>query len=201
MWKCSKCGSDASDTLDACWTCGVQRRDGDATDLAPSADQPPKPPEPQVGVPRRFGMATMMIFTTMFVVLFAAMKTFHVDAHPAVFAAIPLFVAGVGFSQAVLFRGKDPRRASYFGGIISGIIIAAGVVLFLNVASGSFNDRDFCADFVAGLVLALLFGGPFGYLAGCVVAGIFLVRHEPDSIFPPPSPPSPPGSSEADAAG
>ena len=69
----------------------------------------------------------------------------------------------------LLFKGTDPRRASFFGGMItSGIltVVAAPVVWFMSKDIGA----------VVGCVFS---GGILTVIAGCLVAAIFLVRKEP----------------------
>ena len=85
------------------------------------------PPRPQVGMPRRFGIATLMILTAAFAVLFSMMKM--LDTDPAVFVCISIFVAGIAACQVLMFKGKNPRKASFVGGYIVGGVIAVGMAV------------------------------------------------------------------------
>jgi hypothetical protein len=134
---------------------------------------------PQVGLPRRFGIGTAMLLTALFAVVFATMKT--LDTPPALFAGIAVFVAGVAACQAILYRGKNPRKASFVGGyLVGGAIWVAVAVCGIFV----WHSKEIGA-ILAGLFMTVaLFGGPLGYLAGGVVAGIFLFWKEEDDAPP-----------------
>jgi hypothetical protein len=134
-----------------------------------------KPSQPAVSVPRRFSVGTMMILVTAFAVLLGILKSFGVP--PEVFAAVAAFIAGVGACQVLLFKGQDPRRASFYGGMItSGVLaVVTALVAWLQTAS-----VEFVIGFLfGGALLAAILGGPLGYAAGCLIAAIFLVRKEP----------------------
>ena len=83
----------------------------------------------EAGFPRRFGIGTLLVVTTMFGVLFAGLQA--LGCPPIVFFLALLFFTAVGLGQAFLFGGKHPRRAS----VIVGAVFVAGwfflVVLLL----------------------------------------------------------------------
>ncbi len=151
--------------------------------MATEDDQPTpaKPPTPQVGLPRRFGIGTLMILTAVFALLCSVMKTFKAD--PVSFVVILIFFAGVTACQSLLFKGRNPRKASFIGGYLTGGLIFLGVA----VAGGFYRQHlgwdgsQYMGILFALFVSVLLFGGLCGYLVGCVVAGIFLVWKEPDN--------------------
>ncbi|MCX7426085.1 MAG: hypothetical protein NTW96_10760 [Planctomycetia bacterium] len=133
----------------------------------PADAGPPKPryaswDSKAVGVPRRFGMSVMFLMMTMYAVLFAAMQLFGTP--PVVFAVIAILVTGVGFGQMVLFGGKYPRAASIWTGAILFPIEILGVLIW----TGSLKA-------IAILLICPPFGALFGYLAGCLAAGAFLL--------------------------
>jgi hypothetical protein len=135
-----------------------------------------KPKQPAVSVPRRFSVGTMMILVTAFAALLGVLKSFGVP--PDVFAAVAAFIAGVGACQVVLFKGQDPRRASFYGGMIT-----FGVLAVVTALVGWFALQSVelvIGSVVLGAVLTVILGGPLGYAAGCLIAAIFLVRKEPD---------------------
>ncbi len=136
---------------------------------------------PQVGIPRRFGVGTMLILVAVFAVIFSVLKTLNVP--PEGFAAVSVFFAGVGLCQMLLFKGRNPRAASVVGGIVMfGLISEIGQLLGL-VNFGPGNHLP-AAPVRLGLT-SVLYGAPLGYLAGCVLAAVFLVRKEPDDRLPP----------------
>ncbi|MEN6452404.1 MAG: peptide-methionine (R)-S-oxide reductase MsrB [Thermoguttaceae bacterium] len=201
MWRCVKCGGDVADSLEYCWACGTSRDGSNQAGLPPpapsctGAEQPPMksfrlnfgalswlfsktPPDPHVGIPRRFGVGTLMILVTAFAVLFSILKTSGCE--PIGFAAIGGFFAGVGACQVLLYKGRDPRRASILGGVITMALLCVCWTIFAGIKSGSVLVAF--GVLIASIVFSLVFGGPMGYLAGCLLAAIFLVRKEPDMI-------------------
>jgi hypothetical protein len=163
MWVCPECKVKNLAMADVCSVCGALCPDvnkGHHLSDLPEA----------VGVPRRFSVGTMIIMLSLFGVLFAVLKMLNTD--PIVFACIAVFFMGIGVAQTVLFSGKDPRRASFIAGFPLGFVCALGGTFIANWTGGYHQiDGYFCLVFAC-----TLFGGPCGYLAGCLVAGIFLVR-------------------------
>jgi hypothetical protein len=189
---CPKCGADMSVSQRVCRVCGTIVGSGKPWGrpfAMPGRPAGPwgapfglHPSQQAVGVPRRFGVGTLMILTTVFAVLFGTLKTAGVP--PEVFVAVSLFVGGVAVCQVLLFQGKDPRKASFFGGMIS-----AGVVAAVMAAMAGFQTHSMAVAIgvaFGGGVLAPLIGGPLGYAAGALVAAVFLVRKEPGDDEPTP---------------
>jgi hypothetical protein len=141
------------------------------------AETPPSGPRgarwdrPAAGVPRRFGMAVLLLLVAMYAVLFGTMKM--LDTHPIVFIVVAVLFTGVGLGQILLFEGKYPRAASIWVGACLFPLEVLGVLLAM-VPAGA---RP--ADVVPALVLLLIFSVPlgagFGYLAGGLTAGVFLL--------------------------
>jgi hypothetical protein len=184
MWRCPKCGAEVANSHQTCWVCGASADGVQSAGLplppvmATVVDEPAPwaPGRPQVGVPRRFGIGTLMILTTAFAVMFSLMKV--LGTLPEVFSCVSIFVAGVAACQVLMFQGKNPRKASFVGGYIVGGVLAVGFAIFWGVY---WREADqFFRALIVGLPLAALLGGPFGYLAGCVVAGIFLAWKDQD---------------------
>jgi hypothetical protein len=120
-------------------------------------------------VPRRFGVGVLLILMTAFSVLFAAMRT--VGARPEIFILVSGLFLGVTLGQILLFEGKKPREASLWAGGVTFPL----EVLALCVCEGSSN---FAGKEVAMPLVccSVVFGAPLGYLAGCLVAGVFLAQ-------------------------
>jgi len=127
-----------------------------------------------VGVPRRFGMAVLLLLVAMYAVLFSTMEL--LDAPPTVFIVIAVLFTGVGLGQMLLFEGKYPRAASVWVGAclfpVEVFAVLLCVALFPVTHSGA-------GDAVPWLVLLLVFsiplGAGLGYLAGGLTAGAFLL--------------------------
>ena len=125
----------------------------------------------------------MMILVTAFAVLFAVLKTF--GAPPAAFIVVTIFVGGIAACQSLLFKGKKPRLASFVGGMVMvGLLnlVIEGVGLFFYVR---FYGPASIVSFLFRMAMqTVLFGGGLGYIVGCFIASIFLVRKEPDDAEP-----------------
>ena len=187
MRQCPKCGGEMADAHDTCGVCGTPI---DAAEPSGSPAEVPimatlvespfrrKSPKAPVGVPHRFSIGTMMILVTAFAVLFAVLKTLNVD--PAAFAVISIFIGGIAACQSLLFKGKYPRSASVVGGIVILVLITlVGEAVWHFSNPDAFTPR-YLERILGEVVQAAFFGGPLGYIVGCFVASIFLVRKEPD---------------------
>jgi hypothetical protein len=143
-----------------------------------SMSQPPNPPP--VGMPRRFGIATLMILTAVFALLFGVLKMLAMP--PEGFACITFFVVAIAVSQAVLFKGKDSRGASIYSGVVVFYLIMLVVYL-----TGDTNTRYDVRDMVfsiRGALVTLVIGGILGYVVGTFIAAIFLVHKQPADAPP-----------------
>ena len=61
------------------------------------------------GVPRQYGVGTLLLITAMYAVLFSFLRCMH--ASEIVFALVAAFLTCVGLGQAILFKGKSPQAA------------------------------------------------------------------------------------------
>ena len=136
------------------------------------------PPRPQVGVPRRFSIGTGLILIAVFAVLFSVLEMLQVP--PEAFICISIFVGGVAASQAILFKGKNPRAASIIAGAVL-FYVTLLVVHFVN--GGRPRDTAMVGSF-GGAMVSVFIGGLLGYLVGGLVAAVFLVRKEPEDPQP-----------------
>ncbi len=117
--------------------------------------------EPAYGAKRVFDLFTLMAITLAFGLLFGAMKA--LDSIPEVFFGVTTFVTFVGIGQMLLFGGNSPRLASLVGGPIA--LVLTMVLLALWYGQGA----------VWAMICSLILGVPAGYLAGGMVAGVFLI--------------------------
>ena len=124
-------------------------------------------------VTRRVDLSTMLAITTSYALLFAVMKSFsnaldftRVDL-TNYFAIAAGFITCVAISQAVLFGGNSPRKASLLvGGIFA-------LVLLMIFDSGLL--RNLLYTIVFRVVMVALVGAFFGYLVGTCAGGVFLI--------------------------
>ncbi len=120
-------------------------------------------------VPRRFGAGVLMILMTAFAVLFAVMRT--CGARPEIFILVSGLFLGVTLGQILLFQGKRPREAS----LVAGGVTFPLEVLAVGLCEGPSNAAP--VEFIMSMVCcAAVAGAPLGYLAGCLVAGVFFVQ-------------------------
>ncbi|MCD4728681.1 MAG: hypothetical protein K8R46_13530 [Pirellulales bacterium] len=132
------------------------------------------PPQPQVGVPRRFDIGAMVVLASVLAVLFSILIILNVPTSSYVYIAI--FIAGVATCQSLLFKGKDPRAAS----IIAGSVIFYLIMVYYCLTH-DFGPRDFTKQMtfsVSGFFLDLVIGGFLGYLVGGLFAGGFMIRRK-----------------------
>ena len=190
MWQCTTCGTEVDDSLEWCWICGTSPEGTEYAAILSAPD--PGPPRRGIakdignwlgglpaaaGVSRRFSLGRLMLITTFFAVLFGLLAS--LDAPPIVFVVVAAFVTIVGLAQAVLFSGNRPREASVVAGSVVCALLSVGGFLVDFLAGGArlggFDDLLLGA-FALALTTAILavVGGFFGYLAGCLTAGIFL---------------------------
>ena len=134
-------------------------------------------PHPQpVGVPRRFSVGTMLLFTAMYGVLFALLTS--LGTPPVLFLVVTVFITGVGASQAVLFKGKRPRTASMITGLVMWMLITLALALWM--ASTRAARFDVVWATIMGMGCGVSLGPICGYLAGAIAAGVFLFVTCPD---------------------
>jgi len=116
--------------------------------------------------PRRFDLATIFIATAAYSLLFGLMTL--LDFAPLVKLYVGALITIVGVSQALLLNVLDPRRASIVMGVAVQTIYF--FVLYLSDPRYFLNSL-----FIAVVFCGMIGGALFGYLAGVMAAGVFLV--------------------------
>ena len=130
--------------------------------------------EPAYGAKRVFDLFTLMAITLAFGLLFGALKA--LGANPEVFFGVTSYVTFVAIGQMLLFGGKSPRIAS----LVAGPIALALTSLCFSIWYGRWG--------IVEAVCSLPLGVPAGYLAGGMVAGVFLIADALRSKFTRPEP-------------
>jgi len=123
----------------------------------------------EAGVPRRFGMGVLLVITAMYAVLFGVMR--GIGANPITFVLVTLFFTAVGTGQMLLFRGRQPRWASMVAGAAACPLLYLGGIIYYRLAFGLRTSPDICGGFTCGVIA----GAIYGYLAGVLIAGVFLI--------------------------
>jgi len=127
-----------------------------------------------VGVPRRFGMAVLMLLMTMYAVLFATMQM--LDANPIVFTVIAILFTGVGLGQILLFGGKYPRAASvWVGACLFPVEVIVAWIYMAHFASHRLHGGPQSEEMLCFLIFSIPLGAGLGYLAGGLTAGVFFL--------------------------
>jgi hypothetical protein len=151
-----------------------------AIDALIVATRPQVPPwqaisgRPAVGLPKRFSMAVLMSWVTLFAVVFSVMQAIHTP--PEIFGLVTVLMFCVGIGQMWLFGGTNPRGAS----IVTGAVVLPIEVFLLNVTAGYFFFRppssvgERIAESIPAAIVSIPLGAFFGYLAGGITAGIVL---------------------------
>jgi cbb3-type cytochrome oxidase subunit 3 len=119
----------------------------------------------------------MLLLVTLYGLVFSLLRV--TEAHALAYLFIAGFLAVIAVGQMLLFGGKKPRLASFVTGAACGCALAlARVVLYPR-----FGFDLVMVPFI--LAWAFLMHGLLGYVAGCLLAGVFLVlgafqKREPD---------------------
>jgi len=132
-------------------------------------------PDGTYAAPRRYSIALMMIVTTAFAALLTAVRAWF-DLGPEEVIAIFSFFVMVGVGQSVLFGGNNPRRASMICGAAA--MPATTILLYA-------GDGDVVSIFglMCMLIVFTLVGAPAGYLAGGLIAGVFLICDQAAAVL------------------
>lgn len=129
-------------------------------------------PATAVGMPRRFSIAIMMAWMTLFAGAFSVLK--WVSAPPEVFGIVTIFMLSIGLAQMWLFGGNRPRLAS----IVAGAVTLPVEAVILSLITNDFTNHS--GPLIRILVSIVLIipsipvGVLFGYLLGGLTAGIVL---------------------------
>jgi hypothetical protein len=125
------------------------------------------------GVPRRFGLVRVLGLLVLFALGFGLLRWLNAPA--SFFVGVTLFVVLIGPAQALLFGGRKPREASFWAGLFAAPAVAVVVGLFASRIDGRPRPIDLTAVWISATYLTVL-GGPLGYVAGALVAAVFLVK-------------------------
>jgi len=124
-------------------------------------------------VSRRFSLATLFVFVTAYAALLGIMWALRVPALITLDAVI--FVTAVGLSQAILFGGRMPRRASIIsGGIVAGVL--AGGQSYWYLLDPNYPEGLAWAPYIAigFAITAAAHGLLLGYVVGALIGLLFV---------------------------
>ena len=92
--------------------------------------------------------------------------------------SIALFFTVIGVVQAVLFKGRNPRRASIVTGAGLGFLLSVIGVGYMVWWSHSIYPTRLIGIVIFVVGLYTFIGAIFGYLAGGLIAGVFLLLNK-----------------------
>ena len=93
-----------------------------------------------------------------------------------IYVMAAVYLTGIIGGQIVLYRGKNPRWASVYGGVVGGgVAVVIGLIWLYNHDSTAGGSLSFVCTAVSAVIVVNLAITPFSYLLGCAVAGAFLV--------------------------
>jgi hypothetical protein len=134
--------------------------------------------KPEVfGVPRRFGIGTILVVTAAYGALLALLRA--MDWHRGVIAARVGFVSLIGLGQMLLYRAREPRKASIITGAVCLPVVQTLIYFLLRPRRGWIDPTQL----VGWLFFSIALGGAAGYLAGGIVAGVFLIMDAVERAF------------------
>jgi hypothetical protein len=137
---------------------------------------------------RQFGLSQLLILITLFGMLFAILEI--CKAYAIVYLFVVIYFVIIGVAQAFLFKGNKPRKASVtVGGYIGGFFgLLCGGLIGTSILREIYNGITFFGivlgpiiffgGILIGTAIGFINGCLDGYLAGCLIAGIFLVREQ-----------------------
>jgi hypothetical protein len=132
------------------------------------------PREKIYSAPRRFDLYTIFVVTFAYSLLFAIMSGLQFE--PMYSLIIGGFITIVGVGQAILFGGQNGRIASVITGAVATVPITFGIVMA--------TTRGFRGDeMILTLPVTTVLGACFGYLAGVLVGGVFLIADKLRQFF------------------
>ncbi len=114
-------------------------------------------------VPRRFDIATLLVVSLAYSLLFSFFKV--LGAPWPVFLFFGMLTVVIGVAQALFPYGNEPRWASMIAGFVYLEVWSIATAIVLQDWTGG----------LCGMVGAFVFGPPIGYITGAVEAGVFLL--------------------------
>jgi hypothetical protein len=129
---------------------------------------PAKPIAKIYSAPRHFDLATLFAVTSAYSLLFGAMNGLQFP--PIANAIVAGFITLVGIGQAVMYGGKQPRKASAVVGAVVYAVVQS-VMMYVQSSTMPSPGVIMLLIFAQGLVMGAL----CGYIAGVMVGGVFLV--------------------------
>jgi hypothetical protein len=126
---------------------------------------------PEHGIPRRFGIRGLLIVTTWAAVIMGILRACR--AEPWVYFMVITFAAGTLAAQVLLFRGRNPSKASMWAGAFLLPAEVLVVNLWLRSYAGPAQFENFIYGSVAGCACLVPGGILLGAAAGAIGGGLY----------------------------
>ncbi|HEY2413898.1 MAG TPA: hypothetical protein VGI40_16725 [Pirellulaceae bacterium] len=126
-------------------------------------------------VPRRFGLATLLVVTVAVGILSAIFRWLQL---PAEAALIVLFFIGFVSTAQFLFN-RAPRLASMLAGAIFFVLFAVAMQFIADSPPSIRSDNEL----IEAIVGCSLWGGLWGYLTGVAIGSLFMLIAGARAIF------------------
>ncbi len=133
--------------------------------------------------PRRFDLATMLVVTLAYAMLFAGMKV--LDFSPSAFIRTASLITLVAIAQSLFATWEKPRQGSFlFSNDPRQVSVLVGIAFYVLFMPWMYGAAFFWQEIQRGVslgplvmsLLAILLPGTLmGYFSGVLVAGVFLV--------------------------
>lgn len=131
-----------------------------------------------MGVPRQFGVGTLLVITAMYALLFGLLRAFSCPTFG--FVLVASFVTAVGLGQMLLFKGKEPRDASLlvgacFFGVMYGVVFP---LLSFLPSAGALNSPGIPIKFSGwpvGIISRSIEGAVWGLVVGWIISRVFWI--------------------------
>ncbi|GIW97165.1 MAG: hypothetical protein KatS3mg111_0498 [Pirellulaceae bacterium] len=151
------------------------------------------------GAPRVFDLFTGLAVTLAWAVLFALLRLLQPlfdEALPTVALVISWYLLAIALCQAIFFGGKKPRLASLVGGPLVWLVTSVAMMSVSSLWGAPMTIDRLIRMVIASFCFAPL--GMFtGYLAGGLVAGVFLLADKLRSLYGSFHPPAASGDEDA----
>lgn len=134
----------------------------------PAQPHPYQPQRPPAQVPRRFGVGVLLLFLTAFSLLFCGLK--WLQAPPWLVLRFCLLFVLVALAQ--MFSRGRPRQVSMVAGGIYGLLLT--LLLLVDALSAMRPLQGAIVLAISSMFIFVPLGVFLGYLAGTLLAGMFL---------------------------
>ena len=126
----------------------------------------PRQPQTLYAVPRRFGISTIFVATTLFAIVFGVLRYFEATWRVFVFVFLQLSLVSI----LQFWLTKVPRFASVLAGVLFVLALSSWSAVDFHPPHGLPIEV-----WLPALLITSVFGAIFGYVTGVLIGAVFLV--------------------------